>query len=667
MRYQLEIKKLPPSLQYLTSRLLERINDPAPESLSTQTTSTFTCGWFPTIALSGTIGLFSIAYAFILARDGKPGLEIFFLLGLLFVFAPPLVRLLSAIPSRFECIAIVCSTSLVLYIIKIQCSPSYFSFFDEFLHWHTANDILKTGHLYTSNTLLPVSPYYPGLEMVTNAFSTLSDLNIFYSAIIVIGVARLVMVLSLYLLNEHLLSSSRMAGIASIIYMGNPHFLIFDAQYGYESLALPLMTFVLFTLTPHQAITARLNSLGSSPLQKRFTRARRTLLRGDLHRITIIALLVLGAVVVTHHVTDFFFDGILILWAISSICLRFTPLHRSYLARIAVVGVALSVLVALQAGNPVVGYISSFIGIALNELGHIVTGTGSAKPLFQSYNGHPTGAWERILTSTSQLLVLSGLPLGLLCLWPRFRGNALLCTFGVLAFCYPLVQVFRFTTSGSELVDRSAAFLFIPISTILSIAIAQLWPLRQITRLHISSITAALSVMMIGSIVLATGSDLSVLPGPYMVIADARSIEAEGIQVATWTHTYLGPNNRIATDRINQVLMGTYGDQQIVTNIADHIDIAPIFLSPQLGPDQTWIITHAHVRYLVADMRLTRSLPLLGFYYEQDEQGAYKHREPINPEDLTKFATVPQINKIFDSGDIVIYDAEGVINASEKS
>jgi hypothetical protein len=458
-----------------------------------------------------------------------------------------------------------------------------------------------------------------------------------------------------------------MAGIATIIYMGNPHFLIFDAQYGYESLALPLMTFVLFALTPHQAITARLNSLGSLPLYKRLARARHALLRGDLHRITITALIMLGAIVVTHHVTDFFFDGILILWVISSISLRFTPLYRSYLAGIAVVGVALSVIVALQAGNPVVGYISSFVAVALNELGHIVTGTRSAKPLFQNYSGHPTAIWERILTSTAQLLVLSGLPLGLLCLWPRFRANALLCTFGILAFCYPLVQVFRFTTSGSELVDRSAAFLFIPISTILSIAIAQLWPLRQITRIHIISLTTALSVMMIGSIVLAIGPSLTALPGPYMVSADSRSIEIQGIEAATWAHTYLGPNNRVATDRINQILMGTYGDQQVVTNIADRIDIAPIFLSPEMGPEQISIIAQAHVRYLVADMRLTRLLPLLGFYYEQDEQSSHKHKQPLDPQDLTKFANIPQINKVFDSGDIVIYDAEGVIDASERS
>jgi hypothetical protein len=667
VRYQLETKRLPRPLQHPTTILLERINDPNPESLSTPAAPALACGWFPAIVLLGTVGVFASAYAFILSRDGKPGLEIFFLLGLVLIFVPPLVRLLTAVPSRFECIAIACSAGLDLYIIKIQCSPGYFSLFDEFLHWRTANDILTTSHLFGSNTLLPVSAYYPGLEIVTNALSTLGHLDTFSAAIVVIGIARLIMVLSLYLLNEHLLHSSRMAGLATIIYMGNPHFLIFDAQYSYESLALPLMTFVLLTLTPHQNITTHLRRLGSLPFNKAFARARRTLLKGNLHCITITALILLAAIATTHHVTDFFLDGTLVLWAICAICLRFTPLHRSYLAMIAVVGIALSLIIVLQGDNPVVGYVSSFLGIAMNELGHIVTGTGSAKPLFHNYSGQTTAIWERVITVMSQLLVLTGLPLGLLCLWPRFRANALLCTFGILALCYPLVQVFRFTTSGSELVDRSAAFLFIPISTILAIAITQLWPLRLLTRSHVATLTTTLSIMMIGAIILGSGPSLSILPGPYMIIADSRSIETRGIQAATWAHSYLGPDNRMATDRINQILMGTYGDQQIVTSISDHIDTSPIFLSPQLDQEQTEIIKQAHVRYLVADMRLIQSLPLLGFYYEQDEQGAYQHKNPMNPQDLTKFATIPQLNKVFDDGDIEIYDTKGVTDARKKS
>jgi hypothetical protein len=34
--------------------------------------------------------------------------------------------------------------------------------------------------------MLPVSPYYPGLEIVTNAISTMTGLNTFYAGIVVI-------------------------------------------------------------------------------------------------------------------------------------------------------------------------------------------------------------------------------------------------------------------------------------------------------------------------------------------------------------------------------------------------------------------------------------------------------------------------------------------------
>src|SRR5258706_420835 len=83
-------------------------------------------------------------------------------------------------------------------IVKVMYSPLSFSGYDEFLHWLTADNITRTGHLFSENALLPVSPDYPGLEIVTNALSTMSSLSTFNAGIIVIGVARLVMILSLF-------------------------------------------------------------------------------------------------------------------------------------------------------------------------------------------------------------------------------------------------------------------------------------------------------------------------------------------------------------------------------------------------------------------------------------------------------------------------------------
>jgi hypothetical protein len=64
------------------------------------------------------------------------------------------------------------------------------------------------------------------------------------------------------------------------------------------------------------------------------------------------------------------------------------------------------------------------------------------------------------------------------------------------------------------------------------------------------------------------------------------------------------------------------------------------------------------------DLRLTTALPLVGYYYEQGEPGSFHRTTPMNVHDLTKFDTIPHINRLFDSGNIVIYDTKDIANAS---
>jgi Gpi18-like mannosyltransferase len=63
------------------------------------------------------------------------------------------------------------------------------------------------------------------------------------------------MILSLFLFYEQVTRSSRMAGMATLIYMANPHFLFFDAIYSYETLALPLALFMLYILARYENTT----------------------------------------------------------------------------------------------------------------------------------------------------------------------------------------------------------------------------------------------------------------------------------------------------------------------------------------------------------------------------------------------------------------------------
>jgi len=662
------LDSLPKPIQHLLVTIRNRVRDPNPEvyymshpnaagALST------TWGWLPLLALTSALGMLLIAFGFANSRYGNTELQFFFYPGILLIFIPPVIRLISPSASRTERIGLLCIVGICCYLIKVMSSPLYFSSYDEFLHWRTVDDIARSGHLFSENALLPVSSYYPGLEIVTNSFSTVSGLDTFHSGLIVLGVARLLMILTLFALNEQILKSARMASIATILYMANPHFLLFDSQFAYESLALPLATFVMFAMAPNQWVSTRLERLKPIAPIMVFANAGHKELNSDLRWITLTAWIALIAVVFTHHVTDFFFDALLILWAVVYGLLRLTPMHRSNLTRTALLGILITIAWIGLRGNPVVGYISSFLGNAVNELGGILTHTGNARQLFVTYNGQPTSLWERVIAIISVALILLCLPFGLLCLWKRYRSNAFTSTLGIVSLFYPVSQVFRFTNSGAQLTDRAAAFLFIPITTVLAIFITQFWPTRQLNWKNSSLITCAISVILLGGIILGAGPALSGLPGPYQVGADSRSIETEGIQAAIWVHMYLGSNNRIGTDRTNQVLMGTYGVQRVVTPIDDNIDVSTIFFSSRLGLDELATLRSAQIRYLIVDQRLAQSLPLIGFYFVEGEPKAFQRTAPIDLKALTKFNTISQINRIFDSGDIVIYDVGGLINA----
>ncbi len=671
-RSQKALRKLPMFVQRFIAVILTRALDPEPERLDLNRqkalgSQALVWGWLPWLTLSSAFGTLIVAHAYTSARLGLPGADFFFWFGLLIIFVPATVRVLSPTASRFERICLLCIVAICFYLVKVMNSPLFFSSYDEFLHWRTADDITRSGHLFSINSLLPASPFYPGLEIATNALSSLSGLNTFTAGTIVIGVARLLLILALFMLYELLTNSPRIAALATLIYMTNPHFLLFDTQFAYESLALPLTIFLLFVMTYYEKVSLLLVRTKHSAAFKISSRAVHKSLNRSPHWITLTAWITLGAIVVTHHMTDFILDGLLLLWMVIYALRRPTVLIRLNLAQTALLGAFLSLVWMNLPGNPVVQYLAQYFTAALNEIEQILTGASTVRHLFVDYAGQTIPLWQRIMEISAVALISLGIPFGLLCLWQRYGHNALTYALGVATLGYPIIQILRFTNFGSEISDRASAFLFFPIAFVLAILIVQFWPTRRFSWKHTLLITCAILVMFLGGISIGSGTAWDILPGPYLVAADARSIEPEGIQAAIWAHSNLRLNNRIATDRTNQILMSIYGEQRVVTSLYDQIDVTPIFFAFSLSDYDVSIMRQAHIRYLVVDLRLSQALPTLGFYFEEGEPGSFQYTTPLDREALTKFSTVPQINRVFDSGDIVIYDVGGLSNVSRTT
>lgn len=595
-----------------------------------------TWGALPALSMVGAFGVLAVACAYTAARAGMAWAPPLFWAGVLVLVVPLALRLGSATAARRERIGLVAVLGLGMYLVKVLHSPVAFTTHDELLHWRTASDITRSGHLYLPNSLLPVSPLYPGLENVAAALVGLGGLTIFQAGVAVVGAARLVLVLALYLFYEEIGRSARLAGLATLLYMANPHLVFFDAQFAYESLALPLAVACLL-------VTAR--------------RARAR--HGGRLGLTLVALLALGAVVVTHHVTTYVLVAFLLLWGAAALARRASARERRVLGELALLALVASLAWLIYVASLTASYLAPNLSGGVNELVRIITGEATGRQLFRASAGQVNPLWERLTGVAAVALILLGLPFGLWRIW-RWRRcvETVVLALAVGALAYPASLAFRFTQVGAELSGRTSPFLFVAIAFVLATALADRRFERGYAWGGAALFAGAVAVLFVGGMILGRGPSALALPGPYAVAADARSIEPQSVAAAEWARLALGPDNRVAADRTNRLLLGSYGEQRAVTGLEEGRSVSAVFFARTIGPDERALLRAAGVRYLVVDHRLSRGLPQFGIYFEPGEPNEFQHTAPISPAALAKFDGLPGVHRLFDSGDIVIYDVE---------
>lgn len=596
-------------------------------------------GWLPALSLIGALGLLLVALANTGARNDAAWSESLFWMGLLVLFAPIASRLASSGPSERERIGLVAILGLGIYFVKLLHSPLSFTFHDELLHWRTANDILQSGHLFQDNPLLQVSALYPGLEIVTSMLISLSGLKVFSAGVVVIGLARLVLVLALYLFYKEISNSPRVAGIASLLYMTNPSFLFFDAQFAYESLALTFAALILWT-------TARRACVPDS----------------DRTGLTWAALLGLGAVVITHHVTSYALVTFLMLWTMVAFYgNHFKGWHQLSPGWITLLALVMVLTWLVYVANIAIGYLGSFLAEVVREIIRLIAREGSGRQLFCGLVGEVAPMWEQLTGYVSVILILLGLPLGLFQIWKRHRTNIVALALAAGALAYPVSQVLRFTPFGLQVAGRIPAFLFLAIAFVLAVGFLENRLSHRPDWTLSAAFSACVAVIFVGGVIIGWPR-WARLPGPYLVVADTRSIEPQGVAAAEWVRAFLGPDNRIAADRINGLLMVSYGEQRPVTASYDWVNVPAMFFSSELGAVEHAILQRGGIRYVIVDRRLSSGLPMAGVYFEFGEPNTFQHRTPIDLAALVKFDGLENVSRLFDSGDIVIYDVEVLVD-----
>ena len=547
-----------------------------------------------------------------------------FWLGEVVIFGAPAALVLGRrepgeVPAAWLAVALAAAT----YLVKYLYSPSFFGFPDEFLHLRTLTSLLASHHLFGVNYALPVSPGYPGIEIVTSALIDLTGLSAFAAGLIVAGLAHLVFTAALYSLFRLVGGTSRIGLAAITVYAANPHYQVFDSIFGYQTLALAF--FALALLYVYQA-------------------TRPGISRPQVITRWVLAAVFTAATVVTHHITSYVLVGTVVLIAAAGLLAGDRKAeHRKKLAAPAWFAAGAAALVVLWTWLVTPGTVS-YLAPAMSQLtdgvrsalgGHTMSSSGAA--------ALPEPAGDKLVSYAVALLIMAVLPFGMRQVWRTQRGNAwaLALAAGAAAY-YPCVALPFITADGSELAGRLLTFVYIPVGYTVAVALTA----RPLTAFRRAAAAAGVVILVTGGISMGWPPWWERLPGSYVVDGFESGITSESVAAANWAAAALPPGQRIAADYINNQLFGTIGGQNPVNGVS------MLFCGSDWTLADTVLARQQAVNYLVVDLRTTQGKAPDGSIFQEATAGC---SAPLPRADLAKFDAVPGMTRVYDSGNIIVY------------
>lgn len=584
-------------------------------------------------------GVLAVGAADALARSGHRGMlpDAAFWLGFLTLLGPIAFRLLSGPATREERLFLVAVVGVATYSLKLLYSPSLFVMSDESVHLAAAQHVAATHSLFQSLTVkgAPIASGYPGLEAVTVVLHQVTGLSLLVSGFVIIGAARLVMMLALYLLVERVTRSARLGGLAALLSVANGNFLFWSAQFSYESLSLPLFMATLVVVV---------------------TRAQQP---RDRVPLSIMIAVLAVAIAATHHLTSYALTAVLWILTVMAGRRRWRAYRSVFLAAFAT---ATALVWALVAAPGTWSYLAYTFHRAANGILNVVSGQGARIP-FQSSSGTlQTPVAERLVSFGAVAVV--GVSV-LAVLWRRRRwlvadpGTALLALAG-LAFLaiYPL----RAAPAAWETANRAQEFLFVGAAALLALAARGVAGVGGASVMRRTIAAAGICFIICGGVIAGWPSPLRLAP-PLNVRVANTVLLPEGLSAAEWALRNLGRNATYIGDEAT--------GRELAVRGARAVYIGSAAVVPQLLHDSTlppweiqFLITN-HVDFIVVDRRKISADDLAGPFFPlgaAPDSGRGYFPDAVRK----KYERLPQVSSVFDSGDIVIYDVRGLRTGSPQ-
>lgn len=583
---------------------------------------------FPHVAFLTALGLAVVSAIDALSRATQAPAPAWYWAGIAVIVAPAVMRMLADDVRAGERVALVVMFGLALFAVKLMRDPFAFTLADEFPHAYNAQQVLVHHHLYTPNSFLPVTADFPGLAGATSALAQLSGMSPFGSGMLLLAAARTTFMLGLFALLVAIGGSRRAAGLGALVYAADSNFILWQAQYAYESLALPLFV-VLLALAVERSRCPR-----------------------EQRRPWGVALVLLIATIVpTHHLTSYAVIVVLLLLSITRLPrLRLTNDRSAFPFAMVALVLALAWLVIVA--SVTLGYLSPVISQAIRSVYETLTREAAPRALFGGLSNQATPGntlYEQALGGLSVLLSVLAVCLSLRAAWTRNqRRDAATVMLVAAAVVYIPAMGLRFAGGAWETSVRLVDFLSIGVAFVVG------WfPLERMARwtgprLARPAAALAVAIMVVGGAINGW-SPASRISRPTAILADARRLESPSFAVGMWAKR-LRRGKVIAPEADAEPIL-LFGDQPVAsgtTLAADEV--------LQMKTLPHWALPlwrDAGVHYIVVDRRVDATSETDGFYWGTTAGGGYPERVLHGP--LASRFDNAGLSRIYDSGNIFVY------------
>ena len=151
--------------------------------------------------LTSLLGLFVqvVGYSRGWAGDESVAIVLWYV-GMVVVVAPFAALLLVPGRTAHQRLGASLAMTLIVYASWLLSNPLVSTRFDENLHVTTLVDLVENAEFFQLNSMLPVSPHFPGLELATAGVHWLTGLPLFACQVLVVAAARITFAASLFLL-----------------------------------------------------------------------------------------------------------------------------------------------------------------------------------------------------------------------------------------------------------------------------------------------------------------------------------------------------------------------------------------------------------------------------------------------------------------------------------